>query len=297
MKQTLSLALILFTACTEAADIEQPLDDESAIDQDAVEPFINNLEWRYTYSSNSKDWWRSPETNCSTNRVLYGMGVALPLRSEILFRGMTPYGYGAPWSASEAAAQTRSKRDIGLWQMTNYAVCGAPMPGLEVVTRSMDSDISDPQQQVDVACPSGKKVIGAGGTITWGEGLAKIDEIRPNESLTQVTVTASEASRTDQVWTVTAYAVCATPPAGLVRATGTLANGWTSTNEVIASCPDEKRLLSVAGGVDIISGARRDTRVYQIVPSFNLKYAIVRAGGPSSGLSGNVKAYAICADG
>ncbi len=125
----------------------------------------------------------------------------------------------------------------------------------------------------------------------------KVDEIRPNETLDQVTVVASEdRDGTGEAWSLRAYAICAYAPPGLVRVSATAANAWNGT-AVVARCPSEKRLLGVGGGVSATD--TRGLRIYNMRPSADLSTATVRVTtkGSTSGVTGEVRSYAICADG
>ena len=74
------------------------------------------------------------------------------------------------------------------------------------------------------------------------------------------------------------------------------ANGW-DQRSVVARCPSERRLLSVGGGV--AASDPRAMRVFELRPSTDLSSATVRVTtkGSTSGVTGEVRSYAICADG
>ncbi|WP_437991909.1 hypothetical protein [Sorangium sp. So ce145] len=258
---------------------------------------INGLELVSASSGLSSTWWRSPTVYCPGSSTLVGMGSSQTWNGHILFRGLIPVqGLAANPYGTEAAAQEDLAGTTINWQITAYATCSRQLSGL-TVAKADSSSSSSASRTWTVSCPSGKKVVGSGGTITNGNGRVKIDEIRPNETLDQVTVTASEdQDGTTSNWSLRAYAVCADAPTGLVRVRATAANGW-DRRPVVAACPAEKRLLSVAGGVD--AGVRTAMRTYEMVPSWDLKTATVRVGtqGSTSGVTGEVRAYAICADG
>ena len=140
-------------------------------------------------------------------------------------------------------------------------------------------------------------MVGAGGTIWQGEGRVKIDEIRPDATLDQVTVTASEdQDGTTEGWSLQAYALCAAPPPGLQRIATVVNNAWDG-RAVVATCPSEQRLLSSSGGVATTTPT--PMRVYEIRPSADLTSTTVRVTtkGSTAGMTGQVRSYAICADG
>ena len=77
---------------------------------------------------------------------------------------------------------------------------------------------SSANKGVTVACPAGKKVTSAGVDVNPVPGDVLVDDIRPDATLTKVTVRAVEdETGTSANWTVTALAICAPPAAGLQR--------------------------------------------------------------------------------
>jgi hypothetical protein len=288
-------------ALVEGADDSVANEDDLEVsaesnDQLGFLALVNGLEL-ITKSAGGSDWWRSPNAYCPGSKTLVGMGSNQTFNGHVLFRGLVPIqGNAANPIGAQAAAHEDLTGTTSNWELTTYATCSSLLSGLEVAHTGTSSSSSATRTHT-VSCPAGKRVIGAGGTIWYGNGRVKIDEIRPNESLEQVTVYASEdQDGTSANWSLRAYAVCAYAPTGLVRVRAAAANGW-DRRAVTATCPAEKRLLSVAGGVE--SSNPTPMRVYQMMPSLDLKTATVRVGthGSTSGATGEVRAYAICADG
>ena len=92
-------------------------------------------------------------------------------------------------------------------------MCANPPPGLQLVTVTSESD-SEELKVVTATCPTGKNLIGTGGEISTGVGQVVLDDIRPNASLTSVTVTAIEDENGFGLgfgWYAVAYAICANP--------------------------------------------------------------------------------------
>jgi len=109
-------------------------------------------------------------------------------------------------------------------------------------------------------------------------------------------VASEDQDGTTSSWSLRAYAVCAVAPPGLIRVRTVAANGW-DARSVVAQCPSEKRLLGVGGGVS--ANDMRALRIFDMEPSWDLTSATVRVTtkGSTSGVTGEVLSYAICADG
>ncbi|MFC9688332.1 hypothetical protein ACFTSF_07300 [Kribbella sp. NPDC056951] len=97
------------------------------------------------------------------------------------------------------------------WSASASARCGAPLPGLQRVAATSPTD-SAANKSVTATCPAGKKVVGTGHEIANGKGQVLLDDVVPSADLTSVRAEAFEdQDGTTNNWSVTAYAVCATP--------------------------------------------------------------------------------------
>jgi len=295
--RTLLLASAVLTTPTGCLDTSAGADDDAPeTTAEATSALtISGLERVQATSETSSQWWRSPTVTCNGSNKLLGMGSLQPANGAILFRGLVPHTDGVYPDRFEAAAHEDLGGTSADWSITGYGICGA-QPSLMSLHSTTSVASSAAKQVQTVNCPSGTKVLGAGGTILDGDGRVKIDEIAPNAALDQVTVTASDdQDGTSSNWQVRAYAICAVAPTGLVRVTETAANAWDGTS-VIARCPSGKRLLGLGGGVSATD--LHALRVYGLIPATNLASAVTRAisKGSTAGVTGEVRSYAICAD-
>ncbi|MFI5734162.1 hypothetical protein ACIA49_28870 [Kribbella sp. NPDC051587] len=97
------------------------------------------------------------------------------------------------------------------WSAVASARCGAPLPGLQRVAATSPTD-SATNKSVTATCPAGKKVVGTGHEIANGKGQVLLDDVVPSADLTSVRAEAFEdQDGTPNNWSITAYAVCATP--------------------------------------------------------------------------------------
>jgi hypothetical protein len=174
------------------------------------------------------------------------------------------------------------------------ATASAAVAGLQVV--SGESDVATSfNKGTTIGCPAGKQVLGAGGDLTGGASQVMMDDITPNAALTQVTVFGAEdGSGFAGNWTVTAFAICATPVPGLQRVAATSPTN-SSNKGVTASCPVGKRVLGAGG--DITGGAGQ-VLMHEIRPNSALTSVTVHAFEDENGTTANwtLRAYAICAN-
>jgi hypothetical protein len=181
------------------------------------------------------------------------------------------------------------------WSLAAYALCANPVPGLELRTStSLSSSVNKART---VSCPTGKRVVGAGAEIGGGNGQVVFEDIRPNATLTNVTANAFEdETGFDGNWTVTAYAICANPIAGLELVRATSPSDSASPKSVTASCPTGKNLIGV--GAERTGGGGQ-VGTTGIIPNDSAMTAVfVRQNEDETGFTGNwsVTADAICAN-
>jgi hypothetical protein len=178
---------------------------------------------------------------------------------------------------------------LALWS----ANAQAAIVGLEQVTRESPLDSSN--KGITATCPAGKRLLGTGAAAGPPIGQVLIDDIQPDAGLTSLTVNAREdETGTTANWRVSAIAICATPPSGLVRASATSASD-SSNKTITVNCPSGKRVLSVAGEINSPDG---QVLLEGLRPLAGLASARVKAIEDENGYaaSWSLTAYAICAN-
>jgi len=200
-------------------------------------------------------------------------------------------------SSSGTQFFTRSVEDpngfSGTWFERGYAICATPLPGLERVATS-----SSTLSVVTATCPTGKRVVGGGGTVSSNAGQdVYIEDITPAANLTSVTAHGSvvvDGASTGQGLIVTAYAICANPPPGLQLVT--VAQEFDSdVASVTATCPAGKYLLGAGGEIDFGFG---QVRLDDLRPNSALKTVTVTGVEDETGYDEQWRpiAHAICAN-
>src|SRR4051794_37038719 len=86
----------------------------------------------------------------------------------------------------------------------------AAVPGLQRVVAASPTNPASPKT-VTANCPGGRRVIGAGFSITGGADQVAVGNLTPNAGLTNVTVRAYETDPTAVAWRGDAIAICAAP--------------------------------------------------------------------------------------
>ena len=143
--------------------------------------------------------------------------------------------------------------DAANWTLTASAICATPPPGLERV--SATSPLNSANKSVTVSCPGAKRVLGAGADINTFNGQVLMDDLRPNAGLTSVTVNGLEDETGNAAnWSLTAYAVCADPIAGLERISETSPLDSSNNKFLFPNCAGGKVLTGVGADMNTFNG-------------------------------------------
>ena len=165
------------------------------------------------------------------------------------------------------------------------------VPERVLVASATDSS----NKSVTAACPAGKQVLGAGGSVLEGFGQVIFDDLTAAANLGSVTVKGVEdETGAPSLWKAQAVAICAAPPAGLARVSATSALN-SSNKSVTATCPAGKRVLGTGAGINAGNG---QVGIDDMRPNPGLTAVTVQALEDQTGQAGpwNVTAYAICAN-
>ena len=187
--------------------------------------------------------------------------------------------------------------------VTFASPASAAVPGLvRIAVTSAFNSVSP--KSVTATCPSPKQLLGTGAEINGATGEVVIDDLRPNGgpavAPTSVLVTAYEEDPYAFSWSVTAYAICARPVAGLSRHDVTSAAGVSPDFAgATATCPTTKKLVGTGAEINGGVGA---IMLDDLRPNGNTVTAptAVTAGAyeadPNYVPNWTITAYAICAN-
>ncbi|MGI5212883.1 hypothetical protein [Plantactinospora sp. CA-290183] len=238
----------------------------------------------------SNSAWKTTNANCPTGTtVLGGGGFVTGAAGQVVMDTMLPLVDGSAYSVTGREDDTGV---AGNWSITTTALCATAPAGLQTVTAFSASDSAN--KSVTLPCPVGKKVLGVGGELSGGLGQVVVDDLRPNADLGSVTVTGVEDGNGQAAnWSITAKAICATPPAGLERVNGLGILDSTSVKSTVATCPAGKRVHGLGAEIDGGAGRVRMTGVWA-----SSSTTVTASGAEDeNGFAGNwgVRPYAICA--
>ncbi|MFC4018839.1 hypothetical protein ACFOW4_12930 [Micromonospora sp. GCM10011542] len=176
----------------------------------------------------------------------------------------------------------------------------AAVPGLVRISATSAFNSND-FHTITAVCPAGKVLTGTGYELNGATGEAVVDDLRPNGGPatvpTAVTATAYEADAFAGSWSVTAYAICANPVAGLVRVAAVSTNSSNSFRTITAACPAGKVLTGTGYELNGVTGEAvvDDFRPNGGVAAAPTSVNVGAYEADATALNWDVTAFAICA--
>ncbi|MGW3604360.1 hypothetical protein [Micromonospora sp. NPDC005161] len=210
-----------------------------------------------TSVTNSADF-HSATATCPVGKVLTGTGYALNgVTGEGVVDDLRPNGGPATAPTAVTVGAYETEAFAGNWSVTAYAICANPLPGLVRVSATSVSNSAD-FHSATATCPVGKVLTGTGYELNGVTGEGVVDDFRPNGGVaaapTSVNVGAYESDATALNWSATAYAICANPLPGLVRASTVGASNLLDFRSVVATCPVGKVLTGAGYELNGVTG-------------------------------------------
>jgi hypothetical protein len=185
------------------------------------------------------------------------------------------------------------------WSVQASAICADRLPGLKLVV--VESPPGEGGKTVSATCPGTTRVVGGSGAMSGSGSAAYLFQVVPDVGLKTVTVNAQTSGNTTREWTLSVYATCADPPAGLQRVVAEHRGDATSSFSV--GCPVGKVVLGGGGAIFDISGSSGVLGLHGIDPlgpPESSDYGFSVSAGPLNPNVGHamyfLRAIAICAD-
>lgn len=232
--------------------------------------------------------------SCPAGKRLLGFGAEVDGGGgEVTPSGIVP---GSGLKSVTVTAQEDEGGTAANWRVRAYAICSAPVAGLEriVATSATDSQGKSLQQP----CPVGKQLLSAGGEIAGAGGeafhaqlMANVDsapnQIFPNSALVAA---AEDEDGTSANWTLRAFAVCAAKAVRVVSQT----DGFFGLPTAQAHCPAGLQATGLGGD---LTGGNGEVLITSLAPLGGSSGSVVEVaeyqfGGSTAWFP---RAYAICA--
>jgi hypothetical protein len=165
----------------------------------------------------------------------------------------------------------------GVWNLTAYAICAAPMDGYELHWGNSGPGAATFKTTFTTGCPKGTKVLSAGGRVNADHGGAGLTMIRPDGPLSigRASARVARAGYANS-WSVDSFAICAVPPPGLQNL-GFIAQG----HAALQSCPHTTTLAGIGGGGGLVDLGPYYLRA--LAPNADLNGAYVEMSGFQQG--------------
>ena len=176
------------------------------------------------------------------------------------------------------------------WRIEATALCANPLPGLQVGSQTSEFDYGG-SRQVGASCPFGKKLVGAGASLSQGFGQISIDSLLVSDTNAFASGREDDDFYSGQ-WSVTVYTICADPIPGLQTNVTTTFSDSNTSKSGTATCPGGTRALGT-GWSNTGTG-----EVYITGVSTQSNGVTVNANEDANGYNANwdLTMYTICAN-
>jgi hypothetical protein len=201
--------------------------------------------WKIVYGDSAVDskTYKSAVAECQGSKRVVGAGFKITgAGTDVILDDLIP---GAT-TVTVGAGEDQDGTDAD-WRVTAVAVCADPLPGLEIVTAASQFGTGG-LKSATAACPSGKAVVGTGAALTNGWGHISIGALMVTDSTVDAYGTDDQDGYSGS-WSVTAYAVCATPPPGLTHSVRSSTYGSEADNATGTNCTPGSRPLGLGWAV------------------------------------------------
>ncbi len=185
--------------------------------------------------------FQSVTATCGAGDVLVGAGYQVTgATGEVIVDDFVPT-LGPPGSVFVGAYEADPDY-LPNWTLTAFAICADPLPGLVLVSDTSISNSID--KSVAVSCPAGTVSLSAAYQVNGATGEVAINFLRP--TVAGATVSGFEEDLFGLNWTLTAFAICANPPPGLLHITaGNPIADSLDFDSAPAACPPGRVLLGL----------------------------------------------------
>lgn len=236
--------------------------------------------------------YKSVEVHCPSDKRVIGTGYeffgaagSVVLDDLIPTRTSVVVGAGEVVGPGERADGTKLP-----WRIEATALCAGPLPGLEYIPSAPMEPRPSGVQTTEAACSPGKRLVGAGASLSQGFGQISIETLLVSDDFVVAAGVEDDDGFTG-AWSITAYAVCADPiPGNHIEITATdPGNGPSQT--ATATCPAGRRALGAGWG------AGGNGEVYASSVLILTNGVNVRADEDANGYGStwDTTVYAICA--
>jgi hypothetical protein len=202
---------------------------------------------------------KSATAVCPQGTRVYGGGGDITNGGhEVALTGLRPASIllaGRYYDSYTAIAEEDDTGYTANWAVYAYAICGPTQPNQTLVRSQLTSHAGSDRLEGGVTCPSGTAPLGLGGEIGNGAGNVVLTNVTGNYVLNAFGVPygwggakafIDETGYTG-TWTLTTYAVCATPPPGLTYVFKDSAASSADKPNTASECPAGSKVYGAGG--------------------------------------------------
>ncbi|HZB33898.1 MAG TPA: hypothetical protein VE465_27300 [Streptosporangiaceae bacterium] len=232
---------------------------------------------------------------CPANQVAVGGGATIGGGGE--GAAVTRFAPLPGGTGFEARAYEDRVGYAANWALRVYAVCADPVAGYEI-HEATSAPASPSSASASVSCTAGKQLLGTGAAVAPGRGRVILTASIPvGDPPTSVTASGEETEGGyPDVWTVTAWAICADPVPGHAKVVSSSGLDSASPKSSVALCPAG---TTAHGTGVLIAGGSGEVKLAEVIPGPGVTPTLTRtlAYEDQNGYNNDweIRSFVICA--
>jgi hypothetical protein len=219
----------------------------------------------FNSSNSNSDPFKTAFVSCPPGKKVTSAGATI--NGEVGKIVLTAIDPNSTLTGVTAQASETGSGTVSSWSVTAYAICADNTTALDLQLFPQPSTSSSQNKSITAFCPSGRTLVGVGGSVNRTDGTVALNKFFPSATMVSLNVGAAEmGSGTSSSWTVTAEAICAKVGGvtSLRRVTVVKDSG---TGKVLGATPLCTSSEQVIGGAGDVAGPANVLALFSMLPT------------------------------
>jgi hypothetical protein len=249
----------------------------------------------FNSSTSNSDPFKTALVSCPPGKKVISAGATI--NGEVGKIVLTAIDPNSTLTGVTAQASETGNGTVSPWTVTAYAICADNTPSLDLQLFPKPSASSSQNKAITAFCPSGRTLVGVGGSVSRTDGTVALNKFFPSATMTSLNVGAAEmGSGTSGSWSVTAEAICA-KVGGVTDLRRVTVIKDSGSGRALGATPICTSGEQVIGGAGDVEGPANVLALFSMLPTDDVLSRFNTTGveiGNGTTSSWKVTSYAFC---